>query len=98
MMTTPKAITYIVICSLAAMAVSYMATLCCCVFWNINPSETIGRQFESVGNIVLGMLGGALINTRSHREEIPPTTPTTTNNINAPSDSTTINTSTPSHE
>lgn len=68
-MTTPKAITFIVVGSLSCMSISYVSTLAVCVLTGIQPQSEIMRSFEAAGIYVLGALTGILVNTRSQPEK-----------------------------
>mgnify|MGYP000950712642 CR=1 FL=1 len=68
-MRTPKAITFIVVGSLAVMSLTYVSTLAYCVLSGINTSTEAMRSFESSGVYVLGALTGILVNTRSQNQE-----------------------------
>jgi hypothetical protein len=68
-MTTPKAITFIVVGSLSCMSISYVSTLAVCVLSGIQPKSEIMRSFEAAGIYVLGALTGILVNTRSQPEK-----------------------------
>lgn len=71
-MTTPKAITFIVVGGLCLMALTYMGTLSACVVFGIEPKNEIMRSLEAAGMYVLGAFTGILVNTRSQTPE-PPT-------------------------
>ena len=64
-MTTPKAITFLVVGSLAVMSLTYVGTLSYCVIRGVNLEGDLVRSFEAAGIYVLGALTGLLVNTRS---------------------------------
>lgn len=71
-MTTPKAITFIVVGGLCLMALTYMGTLSACVLFGIEPKNEIMRSLEAAGMYVLGAFTGILVNTRSQSSESKP--------------------------
>ena len=68
-MTTPKAITFIVVGSISFMSTVYVSTLAYCVMAGVSPPEPAMRSFEAAGIYVLGALTGLLVNTRSQPTE-----------------------------
>ena len=64
-MTTPRAITFIVVGTLSVMSLTYLGTLAFCVIAGRTPEGDIMRSFEAAGIYVLGAFTGILVNTRS---------------------------------
>lgn len=74
--TTPKAITYIVVGSIAFMSLLYMITLSYCVVAKVEAPDGADRSLQAAGMYVLGALTGLLINTRSQSATSTTTTST----------------------
>jgi hypothetical protein len=66
-MTTPKAITFIVVGTLSFLSIIYFASLSYCVIMGISPPDTIMRSMEAAGIYALGALSGVLVNTRTQQ-------------------------------
>lgn len=82
-MTTPKAITFIVVGGLAIMAVTYMLTLSACVLFGLEPKNEMMRSMEAAGMYVLGAFTGVLVNTRSQQPETQDARSNTNSNVHS---------------
>jgi len=65
MPVTHPNIVFIVVISLAIMALTYMGGLACCVVMNISAQPEIVQSFQAAGIFVLGALAGILSNVRT---------------------------------
>ncbi len=61
--TPPKSVIYIVIVTIAVLAVIYMGTLAACLLLKLSPDEKVLLQFVAGGTYILGVLSGVLIRT-----------------------------------
>lgn len=86
-MTTPKAITFMVVGVLGVMAITFMGTLSACVLFGLEPNNDIMRSMESAGMYVLGAFTGLLVNTRSQQPDNNDERTDSNSNIHSSTDS-----------
>ncbi len=88
--TTPRSVIFIVIITIAILAVIYMGTLAACLLLKLSPDEKVLLQFVAGGTYILGVLSGVLIRTAHTGQSSPQspniqaTTPETTEPTPAP--------------
>lgn len=73
MSTAPKII-FIVVCTIAMMAITYVGTMAYMVITNGIPDPDVLSMFKDAGIYVLGALTGILVNTRSAPPSEQPST------------------------